>query len=162
MTNDEQQFWKMAYLKAMETQNPLAPLRAADLALIEYREANAKWKAPEPARGGDPLDIAYLAMGAQTEWEIATAQNNNQLPDALDGLGQDNVISDVILAAPLLAEAWRQIEPHWRGGVWVYEIAEELGAWIIQQWVILGHKPDNSAIQAELSNLINESQTRHD
>src|SRR5688500_10081088 len=84
----------------------------------------------------DPLDIAYLAMGADFAWrEYVDAHKAHERPEAFEGIGQDEVIAEVISYATELREAWEALNDEWAGGVWYYDVSEPLGTWIIREWI---------------------------
>lgn len=129
---------------------------------FDYVEALEKERAkreskPEPEPTDFTLDIAYLAIGADRSWrELVDA--TGETPEAFDGLGQDRVIGDVISAAPLLADEWRRVAVTWDGAVWVYEVTEELGAWIVRSWASEGRMPSSARIIEQIRTLIREAQ----
>ena len=68
----------------------------------------------------DPLDIAYLALGAKTALEARL-----ELVE-LRGGGEMEYIGEVIQYAPLLERIYREIEDEWIG-VWAYDVCEPVG-----------------------------------
>lgn len=108
----------------------------------------------------DPLDIAYLAIGADHAWRTVADNANTSRPHCFDGIGQDGVIAEVITAAPALKAAWDRLGADgWAGGVWYYDVPEPLGDWFVRQWVEHGARPDDAAIAARIDVLIAESST---
>lgn len=69
----------------------------------------------------DPVDIAYLALGAHQAW----AQANDAQRDSLDG-GQTEFVEEVVQAAPTLAALWDAQDDDSLGS-WYYEVSEPLG-----------------------------------
>lgn len=85
-------------------------------------EPSAVQAAPAAACTIDPLDTAYLAIGAMTAWTTAgTALKANYFG------GQIEFVSNVIEHAQRLADHWAQHEDTF-SGVWAYEVAETFGA----------------------------------
>lgn len=98
----------------------------------------------------DPLDTAYIALGAKH----ALAELPEEVYSALsDGLGESGLIDEVITACvPLVAEAWDAVGPDGVGGVWVYEVSEELGAWWVYQYIDAA--PTEDMIRAQIAKLV--------
>lgn len=73
----------------------------------------------------DPLDIAYLALGAGAALEDFWT---NAGPDAELPVcgGELEFIRAVIQHAPMLDKIWSQVKDDY-AGVWAYEVAEEVG-----------------------------------
>lgn len=70
----------------------------------------------------DPVDVAYLAIGANQAWTEA----HEALRNSIDG-GQQGFIEEVIQAGgPALADLWDLQADHFQG-VWYYEVSEPLG-----------------------------------
>lgn len=68
----------------------------------------------------DPVDTAYLAIGAMKAWEELPMP-----PREFEG-GQRAFVSEVIGHAQLLANKWQGCSEEFPG-VWAYEVAEEFG-----------------------------------
>lgn len=100
------------------------------------------------------LDVAYLAIGADAAWRESCDWSERY--QSLIDLGQEIVIGEVVAHAANLEKAWPG-SAQWDGGVWAYDVAEELGEWIVRQWVATGNKPDDVAIDARIVQLITES-----
>lgn len=77
---------------------------------------------PTKSKKVDPVDIAYLALGANLAW----AEANNEQRDSTDG-GQLGYIEEVInAAAQALADLWNA-EADNSEGVFYYEVSEPTG-----------------------------------
>lgn len=85
----------------------------------------------------DPLDIAYLAIGAEEGWK--------EYQDALGDIGQQEVIGTVIAFADNLRRVWAAIGDSY-DGVWYYEVSEPLGTWIVEQWAARGRCPSSAEV----------------
>lgn len=68
----------------------------------------------------DPLDIAYLALGAKAALEEHLKEK------VAITRGELEYIGEVIQYAPLLERIYREIEDEW-GGVWAYDVCEPVG-----------------------------------
>lgn len=87
----------------------------------------------------DPLDIAYLAIGAEEGWK--------ECQGALGDIGHQEVIETVIAFADNLRRAWAALgDDGWSGGNWYYEVSEPLGTWIVEQWAALGQCPSSAEV----------------
>ena len=75
----------------------------------------------------DPLDAAYLAIGAARELDRLGKHR------ALD-VAELDVIALAVEAAPILQKLWEEQGEDW-AGVWAYDVAEPLGAWIAREYV---------------------------
>ena len=75
----------------------------------------------------DPLDVAYMAIGAHSYLRAAPEPRCVTNGSA----GELDMISEVIAFAPLLAALWDEWEAVNNGegfpGVWAYEVAEPFG-----------------------------------
>lgn len=83
----------------------------------------------------DPLDTAYLAIGA--------ARMLDKLPRAraLHDKGELDIIQLAIDAAPALQAAWNELGEEW-DGVWAYDVAEPVGQSVVMYE--LGNSLDSS------------------
>lgn len=70
----------------------------------------------------DPMDIAYLALGAKQSL-IEFLKDN----PAAEISGELEYIGQVIQYAPLLDVVWKEVEEQWEA-CWAYEVAEPIGA----------------------------------
>lgn len=68
----------------------------------------------------DPVDTAYLAIGAMKAWDDLPTPS----PE-FEG-GQRAFVAEVIEHAQLLANKWQGCSEDFQG-VWAYEVAEEFG-----------------------------------
>lgn len=85
----------------------------------------------------DPLDIAYLAIGAEEGWK--------ECQGALGDISHQKVIETVIAFADNLRRAWAALGDS-DIGVWYYEVSEPLGTWIVEQWAALGQCPSSAEV----------------
>ncbi len=76
----------------------------------------------------DPVDIAYLAIGAHGAKRRADEEMEAIV---LGQMGEVDYISEVVSYAPVLATLWAEWEEQNDGegfpGCWAYEVAEEFG-----------------------------------
>ena len=97
----------------------------------------------------DPLDIAYLAIGAATLW--------GEYRESFDDIGgQQEVIATVIAFANNLSQKWAEIEGNYYG-VWYYDICEPLGMWIVEQWATHGRCPSSAEVDEYITDLLTEA-----
>lgn len=94
----------------------------------------------------DPIDTAYLAIGAAKAWDAAAAE---RMPD----IGQLEYVGEIIAFSKLLADKWDQCGDEYPG-VWAYEVAEPFGERMGAS-LIFGHKLDPASL---LDTLVAESQ----
>ena len=82
----------------------------------------------------DPLDIAYLSMGALQ----ALDADNGKAYDWLNphaSLGQDGMIAEVLdKCMPAVQQVWDEQEGEY-DGMFLYDVVEPLGMWFIREWV---------------------------
>jgi hypothetical protein len=74
----------------------------------------------------DPLDAAYLAIGAARAMD---KDNLRPLDSELD------VISVALSFSSMLQRLWDEFNDgdEWKGGVWAYDVCEPLGAYIVKE-----------------------------
>ena len=93
----------------------------------------------------DPLDIAYLAIGAEEGWK--------ECQGALGDIGHQEVIETVIAFADNLRRAWAALGDS-DIGVWYYEVSEPLGTWIVEQWAARGHCPSSAEVDEYIADIL--------
>jgi len=133
--------------KALAAYDALCANRGAVNRAVESLNRDAG----SPAEADDPLDIAYLAIGAAEAWRA------NDGVDAFGDIGQDAVISEVVAFAANLRRAWAALgDEGWSGGAWYYEVSEPLGTWIVEQWIARGACPSSDDVDAKIAEMIAE------
>lgn len=93
----------------------------------------------------DPLDIAYLAIGAE--------EGLKEYQDALGDISQQEVIETVIAFADNLRRAWAALGDS-DVGVWCYEVSEPLGTWIVEQWAARGACPSSAEVDEYIHEVV--------
>lgn len=86
----------------------------------------------------DPLDIAYLGMGAIQELDKCERKSGKAI--ARMGYGQVEFIGEM-LAVCLPALIKHQLECTDYDGCYVYDIVEPLGMWFVHETVRMGKVP---------------------
>lgn len=78
----------------------------------------------------DMLTPAFIGIGASEEM----AKDDDRLYKKLTDLqGQDGVVTDALSVCIQASErAWAEVKEEW-GGVWAYEVDEELGRWYVRE-----------------------------
>ena len=99
---------------------------------------------PEP----DPLDIAYLAIGAAQQWE-----KHRELFDSVGG--QEELIAVVIGFANNLSRKWTEVESTYCGD-WYYDVCEPLGKWVVEQWAARGRCPSSAEVDEYIADILEE------
>lgn len=94
----------------------------------------------------DPLDIAYLAIGAAQQWE-----EHRELFDSIGG--QQELIAAVIAFANNLSRKWAEVEGNYCG-VWYYDVCAPLGMWIVEQWAARGHCPSSAEVDEYIADIL--------
>ncbi len=103
----------------------------------------------------DQLDVAYLAIGANDalKAQFSAGCTNYDAIQRVGQIGQSEMIEAVVdAAAELLKAAFDEIADF--DGNWYYEIAEPLGARIIQVWAGKGDVPTGWWIRLEIQNML--------
>jgi hypothetical protein len=78
----------------------------------------------------DPLDIAYLAIGAKSALLTAKSEAYKTLAEAHGG--ELEIINEVVAQAAMLERVWLDVCDDF-AGVWCYEVCEPLGHWCMEQ-----------------------------
>lgn len=95
----------------------------------------------------DPLDVAYLAIGAKAGLADAPCGTYHALSDALGG--ELGIISAAVDLFPMLERLWDEVEGEF-DGVWAYEVCEPLGRWYIGELLEGRHDADAEAHARQL------------
>jgi hypothetical protein len=107
----------------------------------------------------DPLDVAFLAIGASYVLGTLSAHEYEHMTD---GYGTDGMVSEMLDACSnAVTDAWEATKHEWAHGVWVYDIAEGLGAFWVRESVRLGYHASRDEIEPELARLIKKSIDRY-
>lgn len=106
-------------------------------------------------RAPDPLDTAYLTIGA---YQALKALKDTSYVGLTLADGECGLISDMLSACDAaLRNAWLQIDATaegWTGGCWAYDIAEPLGMWWVNTYAATGLPPLRAAVDAKLTEMI--------
>lgn len=96
----------------------------------------------------DPMDIAYLSMGALQALDADGGKAYDWLnPHA--SLGQDGMIYEVITkCGPAVKAVWNEVKDEW-DGVFLYDVVEPLGMWFINEWVRRETPPSEADAKAQ-------------
>lgn len=84
------------------------------------------------ALDSDPLDIAYLSMGALQALDADNGKAGAWLNEVA-GNPQTETISVMLSAClPAIQRVWAELDGY--EGVWAYDVVEPLGMWFINEW----------------------------
>lgn len=116
------------------TKAALTVERIAEYAYPAHTDEHKALKLAVKSLRMDPLDIAYLSMGALQALDADGGKAYDWLnPHA--SLGQDGMIHEVLNnCLPAIQTVWAEVKDEW-DGVFLYDVVEPLGMWFINEWV---------------------------